>query len=661
MDEAAQEPSTKKYMKHSDEILNLLRQQVSNPTEVDDIAKTAREVVEKWVNPLTGGNEETNGLIYGLVQSGKTGVLTVTGAMGADEGYRTLIILTSDIDPLYEQTRGRAKEAFPGMDILGKGDIKDHQAFMQRIKRGTCAIVVTKNSSLLKTLIENFKQGSVRGLTCLIIDDEADQASLNTMAKRNDGSRSAINGLIEDLRRFVHKNTYLQVTATPGALFLQDGTHPFRPKFTVLSHPGAEYVGGDDFFSDGSTLVHEFPLSDITVLAPGPQPVPSDRLPSSLLRALDTFMIGATFKREREPEQKCAFLCHVSTRTSDHKHIVDLMRKYKGDLTSGLKSKNEKLISRLREAFENLSMTHRELAKSDFSKLLMRIEFLSPGITVKLVNGETDEDVALHSPYNLFVGGNKLGRGVTIKNLLVSYYGRHPRTPQADTVLQHARMYGYRRKDIGLLRLWLPEELHRVFRAINNMERSLRKLIAEKPSEEFRGVYLENKLQATRRNVLAPGAVGVYTGGGNYNPAQVLRDTAGAQHTARLDKLLAHIEDKKYKPMSLDDIQTLIRLTVPDESASERVWDPIAVAESLKQCAELRGQKQGYVYVDRDRDLKATRRETQGNLTGGEVDEVPSDCVTIFMLRTKEFGRNQSVWWPQIRFPPGRYAFAFAI
>src|SRR5688572_28707473 len=143
-------------MKHTDEILNLLRQQVGNENEVDDIASTAREVVENWVNPLTGGDEQTNGLIYGLVQSGKTGVLTVTGAMGADEGYRTLIVLTSDIDPLYEQTKGRIQEAFPGMDILGKTDLRDSESFLQRIKRGTCAIVVTKNGSILKTLIENF-------------------------------------------------------------------------------------------------------------------------------------------------------------------------------------------------------------------------------------------------------------------------------------------------------------------------------------------------------------------------------------------------------------------------------------------------------------------------------------------------------------------------
>lgn len=648
-------------MKHRDQVLALLQKQVSNISEVHDIRKTAEEVVQKWVNPLAGGNDETNGLIYGLVQSGKTGVLTVTGAMGADEGYRTIIILTSDIDPLYEQTLARAQEAFPGMDILGKKDIRDIDSFLQRIKGGTCAIVVTKNSGLLKALIENFKKGNVRGLTCLIIDDEADQASLNTRARRDDGSRSAINELIETLRRFFHRNTYLQVTATPQALFLQDGKHAFRPKFTVLSHPGADYVGGEDFFSDSSELVVEFPLQEITVLAPGSQPSPTTTIPPSLLQALDTFMVGATFKRTNDADQNCAFLCHVSTKTSDHKHIVDLLRKYKSDLAKGLKNQDAKVIQRLKNAHAELSLTHPGLAKSDFSKLLEAIAFLSPGITVKLVNGETDEDVAVRSPYNLFVGGNKLGRGVTIKNLLVSYYGRNPRTPQADTVLQHARMYGYRRKDIGLLRLFLPKELHIVFRAINKMERSLRELISTRPTEEFRGIYVENGLNATRKNVLAPGAVGVYTGGGTYNPAQVTRDASVASHTNKIDKILASIENKTYVELPIEDIQDLIRHISADTNASEHVWNPIAVAESVGQCAKLNEQKTGYIYVDRDRDLHERRRETQGILTGGEAGKVPGDHLTLFMLRTKPRGSDQAAWWPQVRFPAGRYAFAFAI
>ena len=93
-------------MRHRDQILALLQKQIGNAEEVQDIGNTAQEVVGKWVNPLSGGKAETNGLIYGLVQSGKTGVLTVTGAMGADEGYRTLIILTSDNDPYTNRHSG---------------------------------------------------------------------------------------------------------------------------------------------------------------------------------------------------------------------------------------------------------------------------------------------------------------------------------------------------------------------------------------------------------------------------------------------------------------------------------------------------------------------------------------------------------------------------
>lgn len=648
-------------MNHRSQILNLLIKQIGNEEEVEDISVTADEVARQWVNPLSGGIEETNGLIYGLVQSGKTGVLTVTGAIGADEGYRTILILTSDNDPLYEQTLGRAREAFPGMDILGKADIKDRASFIQRIKGGTCTVVTTKNAGLLGTLIENLKKGRVRGLSCLIIDDEADQASLNTRTKKSDGTRSAINDRILELRGFFEKNTYLQVTATPQALFLQAPGHEFRPKFTVLSHPGSGYVGGEEFFGGGSDLVREFPLSDIAALTSGSQPSPQMDIPASLLRALDTFMIGATYKRLKEADQNCAFLCHVSTRTADHKHIENLLRRYKIDLASSAKARNAAIIKRLRAAYDDLIVTHPMLCDPGFDAIVEAIVFYSPGIAVKLVNGDTDEDVAVRSPYNLFVGGNKLGRGVTIKNLLVSYYGRNPKKPQADTVLQHARMYGYRKGDIGLLRLFLPLELHTVFRAIHQMERSLRDLIAQAPGEEFRGVYIEGALSATRSNVLAPGAIGVYTGGSIYNPAQVMRDPASQAFSRKLDDLVASVPDKRFIEMSLEDLRRLIELTVPDQRASERVWDPLAVAESISQFAVLHGQDQGYVYVDRERGLKEKRRETQGILDSGEAAKVPDHKVTLFLLRTKaEQGMIES-WWPQIRFPKGRYGFAFAI
>ena len=308
-----------------------------------------------------------------------------------------------------------------------------------------------------------------------------------------------------------------------------------------------------------------------------------------------------------------------------------------------------------------MASTHEGLKDSPFPDLLGAIEFFSRGIAVKLVNGETDEDVAVKSPYNLFVGGNKLGRGVTIKNLLVSYYGRNPRSPQADTVLQHARMYGYRRKDIGLLRLFLRRELHVVFKAINKMEQGLRDLIEKNPSEEFRGIYVESGITATRKNVLAPGSIGVYSAGGNYNPAQIVRDSSVIASTEKIDKKVAGIKPKNYKEMSIEEMQSLIRLTRPDETHAEHVWDSFAMAASLGQFAKLRGQTTGYVYVDLDRELKENRRETQGILTGGEVSIVPTNKIALYLLRTKAKAGLNTSWWPQVRFPDGRYAFAFAV
>jgi hypothetical protein len=228
-------------------------------------------------------------------------------------------------------------------------------------------------------------------------------------------------------------------------------------------------------------------------------------------------------------------------------------------------------------------------------------------------------------------------------------------------VLQHARMYGYRRKDIGLLRLFLPRELHVVFKAINKMERGLRELIAQAPTEEFRGIYVEGSLSATRGNILAPGSIGVYSGGSTYNPAQVLRDSTVTPFTKKINQKLEGIPDKQYRELPMSELRTLIELTSPDQSESERVWDPVAVSGSIEQLALLRKQQTGYVYVDRNRGLLAQRRETQGILDSGEAGAVPDDKCTLFLLRTTGMGDKVEAWWPQIRFPKGRYAFAFTL
>lgn len=193
------------------------------------------------------------------------------------------------------------------------------------------------------------------------------------------------------------------------------------------------------------------------------------------------------------------------------------------------------------------------------------------------------------------------------------------------------------------------------------MERGLRDLIGRSPSEEFRGVYVESGVSATRKNVLAPGAIGVYSGGSIYNPAQVMRDATGEASTQKIDKVLKNFKNKVYREVPIEEIAAVIALTVPDQRESERVWDPVAVKESIIQFAKLHKHTTGYVYADRGRGLKENRRETQGILDGGEAAKVPNDKITLFILRTEAYGAKREAWWPQIRFPDGRYAFAFAV
>jgi hypothetical protein len=171
------------------------------------------------------------------------------------------------------------------------------------------------------------------------------------------------------------------------------------------------------------------------------------------------------------------------------------------------------------------------------------------------------------------------------------------------------------------------------------------------------------RVTATRKNILAPGSIGVYSAGGNYNPAQVIREDSVKSYTDRINRKVADIRPKGYKEMSIDEMKALILLTRPDDSQAERVWNSLAITETLDQFAKLRNQSTGYVYVDIDRDLAENRRETAGILTGGEYATVPSDKVALYLLRTraKPGSGSYASWWPQIRFPAGRYAFAFAV
>jgi hypothetical protein len=650
---------------HTQEVLKVLEKDLGKPGLSVALQKATR-IMELAVDPTAGPPAEpSDGLLYGLIQSGKTSILTVSAAMAADNGFDCVLILTTDIEPLYEQTLDRVKAALRGLTILGKKEWKDPGRFAKQLHSKPFGIVCSKNGSMLKSLLEAYQKAKSKGLSVLIVDDEADQASLNTFTSKKSGKVSPINQAITDFRNYFPTNTYLQVTATPQALFLQTPGHRYRPTFTVLTEPGAGYVGGDEFFGSGSAnLLRLVDINEVATLKASNQPKPTGTLPSGLKKALFTFFVGAAAKVIERPAENFAFLCHVSMSTKDHEYTRHLLDDFKSDVITALKSKGTTKFAAvekaLKEGYDDLATTQKSLPT--FAEVLAKIQFYIPGANIKLINATTSDEIKLDSVFNIFVGGNKLGRGVTIKNLLVSYYGRNPKTPRADTVLQHARMYGYRHGDLGVTRLFLPQRLEDHFKSIHEMEKSLRDLLKKYQDGCFEGLYLSGAWAPTRSNVLDPNTIGYYVEGSSYNPRHPLRSAAAKKTTQWLDGELAKVKDAPpFATITVSRLLELIERVEIDPKYLSQLWDLTAIRSALEVLGTKNKSDKAYLVVKRGRDLKAVRSERHGIIQSAEADLAPTDAPTLFMYRVNaNAGGEVEVWWPQLRFPDGNYVLAFS-
>ena len=312
----------------------------------------------------------------------------------------------------------------------------------------------------------------------------------------------------------------------------------------------------------------------------------------------------------------------------------------------------------LKEAYNDLATT--ETFLPPLTDIIAKIEFYIPGCNIKLINATTSEEIKLDSVFNIFVGGNKLGRGVTIKNLLVSYYGRNPRTPRADTVLQHARMYGYRKEDLGVTRLFLPQRLDNHFTSIHEMEKSLRHLL-KKYTGCFEGLYISGDWTATRSNVLDPNTIGYYVEGSSYNPRKPLRTKDSKKNTDWLNDQLRSVKDAP--PHMIITVERLIQLIEKvelDPQYVPQLWNLKAIRTALGVLKEKIKSDKAYLVVKRNRDLKAIRTERHGIIQSSEAALAPTDAPTLFMYHVNPNANEAEVWWPQLRFPDGEYVLAFS-
>ncbi|MER7492615.1 Z1 domain-containing protein [Streptomyces pharetrae] len=347
-------------------------------------------------------------------------------------------------------------------------------------------MVVKKNKTVLSDLVKDLRKIGplLSEIPALIIDDESDQASVNTTDPKKweagKVSRTAINGLITDLLRLLPRAQYVGYTATPFAnVFVDpgDGEDIFPRDFLVSLPRPAEYMGVQDFHDLDSPVPESertFSNSKEKAHVRGIYQTTGDRLQE----AMDAFLLTGALKLYRidhgfpeEPFRHHTMLVHESVRTNDHSalamRLVDLWENagYTGAeghsrLADLFESDFAKVSSALPEDLPNPPAY--EQLRPYVSRARQLIN--SGGSPVIVVNGDSDRYFAqldldfdrTPNVWKILVGGTKLSRGFTVEGLTVTYYRRT--TQQADTLMQMGRWFGFRPGYRDLVRLYIGRE-----------------------------------------------------------------------------------------------------------------------------------------------------------------------------------------------------------
>lgn len=510
-----------------------------------EIIKRLNETTNDIMDDLGNPNDherrfQRRGLLVGDVQSGKTATYTAICNKAADAGYKVIIVLAGMMENLRVQTQGRLDAEFVGVDSrytldkkasnekrntpVGVGIIPPRNPdkkiayftsvatdFKKSIVKsfglslrnynGTALFVVKKNKSVLTNLcawlVENnadVKNGLI-DLPLLLIDDEADNASINTNSEENDPT--AINAAIRNILNAFRQASYLGITATPFAnIFIDpDSDTAYRDLFpkdfiTVLPTPTL-YIGADKIFGCGDA--DEWDKNERNEGEYGSSLIPIDNdeqepffvfkhkkdladrledLPGSLLEAIRYFILATSITDHRkDAKEHRSMLVNVSRFTKVQEKTAKIIKKYISQIQSDLENYAQlpaeealkiQSIALLKKTWDEYKLYN--IAKIDWDNVLKCYLFNSARrIEVRSVNQKNGAASLDYYSYKdigmrvIAVGGNSLSRGITLEGLCVSYFYRN--TMMYDTLLQMGRWFGYRPNYSDLFKIWMAEEV----------------------------------------------------------------------------------------------------------------------------------------------------------------------------------------------------------
>ncbi|MBE6061897.1 MAG: endonuclease [Clostridium sulfidigenes] len=523
-----------------------------SPAVVDSLDRTTDKILDAVDDPKRSALlSDRRGLVLGYVQSGKTAHYTGLINKALDAGFQLIIVLSGMHDSLRIQTQTRLDEEVLGFEtsidvllkngmvgkLIGVGELsypselklrtyttRDPKGDFNKVRANKIedlegrpsVFIVKKNATVLKNLYQFFRTGNltkahllkqgkavIANISMLMIDDEADQASVNTKAISDEDGNilpeyepSRINAEIRRIYNLFSNKAYVGYTATPYAnIFIHDeaetekyGSELFPKDFILCLPKPSNYIGPAEFFGlnrdDGETmrLIREVYYDPQFVPAKVKKGFVPEKLPETLVDAIGAFLIASSIRFARGQENEhMSMLIHAARFTDIHYEIKDLVVGKVQDIKNRLRYEDEEdpksFCARLKALWEDdfLETSHHmyenfndlagDCKMPDWLTVYSGIKRVLNKLEVLAVNG-ISEDELKYKDYDqgriiIAVGGDKLSRGLTLEGLSTSYFLRS--STFYDTLMQMGRWFGYRPGYLDLCRLYTTPTLSEWF------------------------------------------------------------------------------------------------------------------------------------------------------------------------------------------------------
>lgn len=520
------------------------------PDTLNKLDRLTNRILDSLFDPTANIEIDKKGLVVGQVQSGKTSNYTGLICKAADAGFKLIVVLTGIHNNLRSQTQLRLDEGFLGFDTqhtrafnqnnirigvgrfnrssvahsltssLDNGDFTQGAANSSGFNFDTSEpiiAVVKKNHHVLRRLhqwlsaqavLEEFGYRKIRNKSLLLIDDEADNASINI--SNDPEQRSTINHWITQILSLFGRSGYVGYTATPFAnIFIPIEEDNLFPRDFIINIPapsnyiGPERVFGFQLMEDDEEDLAVLPIvnriNDYAHFVPD-RHKQQDQLPASipdsLKRAIRCFILTCSIRRIRgHTNGHNSMLVHVSRFQRWQDQITELIQNQFDFYRMGINQNDTDILDAFRRTFEEDSEGYKsyitvseEILNSalrdidlniqvhSWEEVLPQLNEAATRIEVRAIHGGSREALDYYDHREglsvIAVGGNKLSRGLTLEGLSVSYYLRSSR--MYDTLMQMGRWFGYRPGYVDLCRLFTSRELNEWFCRITHASEELR-------------------------------------------------------------------------------------------------------------------------------------------------------------------------------------------